>query len=130
LSWLRYMTERDVAQARRLKNRHDLPELRHLVTESYRADWLFSNMLIPASCLASLAAVMILLWSGSGQPADITRGFLAIGAMLIPYPVIIMGFRSLRRGRIVALAYHLREREGLLRKLGGRHRTDDDHSTA
>lgn len=106
MSWIRKMSLADREAAKLLSVEKTLDELRVMATERHRKDLRMGGCYIPLSVLVMVVSTVWLVWFGPPTP---WRAGVAISLWLVPIVVTRIGLEGQRRGRIIALAFFMRE---------------------
>lgn len=107
-SWLRNITRSDYMRAKAIAENASKADIGAMAVAQARREARFSHTLIPLSVVLPFAVACSLYAPGLWYDR-IAGGFLAICAMLIPILVVHRGLRVQQEGRVIALAYYLRE---------------------
>jgi len=86
----------------------ELSELRDRAVAHVRRESRFSHTFIPLAAIFAFF-VAISLYAPGLYADRITGGFTAIGAMVVPILVVVRAQQVQQEGRILALAYYIRE---------------------
>lgn len=107
-SWLRYISRRDRVRAEAMAESLDIEELRRLAVRHVRRQDRFSYTFIPLSVLFAFATALSLYVPGVHSD-QVMGGFTAIGAMIVPLLTVIRAQQVQQEGRVLSLAYYIRE---------------------